>query len=102
MAVAGVVKADAYGLGAARVAPALFREICVFALGRYDGDRASYHVSAEAVRVPRLPDVPDAELDRLLDHFDALPNLADDGPGIASHERIPSQVLASFNRFEEE
>jgi hypothetical protein len=55
----------------ARVAPALFREIGVFAVERYDTDRASYHVSAEAVRVPRLSDVPDAELDRLLDHFDA-------------------------------
>ncbi len=51
--------------------PVLFRVIYSFARERYDTDRASYHVSAQVSRAPRLDDVSDAELPRLLDQFDA-------------------------------
>jgi hypothetical protein len=51
--------------------PALFREIYVFARDRYEDDRASYHVSAQLARAPLPQDVRDAELQKLLDQFDA-------------------------------
>jgi tagaturonate epimerase len=49
----------------------LFREIYAFALGRYEKDRASYHVSARAGRAPSPGDVGATELPGLLEHFDA-------------------------------
>jgi len=55
----------------ARVEPALFRAIVSLAVECYEVDRASYHVSADAARVPRPADVVDAELPSLLDHFDS-------------------------------
>lgn len=54
----------------ASVQPGLFRRILAFALDRYDGDRATYHVSAEADRVPRPDKVADADLAKVLDLFD--------------------------------
>jgi hypothetical protein len=53
------------------VAPDLFREIYTFALQRYDEDRATYHVSAEADRAPRPDRLADADLAGVLDQFDA-------------------------------
>jgi hypothetical protein len=55
----------------ARSAPRLFRAIYVFALERYDQDRASYHVSATVAGAPEPAQVPDAELPELLEHFHA-------------------------------
>jgi tagaturonate epimerase len=49
--------------------PDLFREIYDYSRGRYEGDRASYHVSAQTDRAPRA--VGDAELPVLLGQFDA-------------------------------
>jgi hypothetical protein len=51
--------------------PALFRELYAFARERYETDRASYHVSAELARAPDAGSVPDAELDAIIDQFDA-------------------------------
>ncbi|MCX6543670.1 MAG: tagaturonate epimerase family protein [Acidobacteria bacterium] len=53
--------------------PPLFRELYRFARGRYDDDRASYHVSA---RLDAMPDpdkgtLSDEQLPALLDHFHA-------------------------------
>jgi hypothetical protein len=50
--------------------PDLFREIYDFSLGRYEEDRASYHVSASLERVIQPKDVPDQELPALLEKFD--------------------------------
>lgn len=55
----------------AKVAPAVFREIYVFSLGRYDVDRASYHVSAELAKAPQPAQLADDELAMVLDQFDA-------------------------------
>jgi hypothetical protein len=55
----------------AQIDPAFFRELYEFAYGRYETDKASYHVSAELARVPNLADVADADLPALLDQFDA-------------------------------
>ncbi|MBN1401240.1 MAG: hypothetical protein JXA74_10410 [Anaerolineae bacterium] len=54
-----------------RINPELFREIYRFALDHYEEDRRSYHVSAEMSRAPRPEAVEDAELDTVLDQFDA-------------------------------
>jgi tagaturonate epimerase len=51
--------------------PGLLREIYAFARMRYETDRASYHVSAEADRAPEPADVDDTELPGLLEQFDA-------------------------------
>jgi tagaturonate epimerase len=48
-----------------------FRKIYAFARECYDTDKASYHVSAELLRAPAAEDLPDAQLLRLLDQFDA-------------------------------
>jgi hypothetical protein len=48
----------------------LFRQILGFARQRYDQDRATYHVSADAGRVGRPEDLADEELAAVLDQFD--------------------------------
>lgn len=49
----------------------LFREIYAFARGRFDEDRASYHVSASLESAPRPEDVEDEGLPAVVDQFDA-------------------------------
>lgn len=51
--------------------PALLREIYTYSRGRYDTDKATYHVSAELKKAPRPEDVADAAAVSLLDQFDA-------------------------------
>lgn len=48
----------------------LFREILDFARGRYETDKATYHVSAEVAKVPAAADLADDQLAALLDDFD--------------------------------
>jgi hypothetical protein len=55
----------------AQVAPVLFREILTFARGRYETDRATYHVSAQLANVPAPDALGDADLPGLLEQFDA-------------------------------
>jgi hypothetical protein len=55
----------------AQVDPAFFREILALACGRYETDRATYHVSAGLDRVPALDTLKDTDLPDLLDQFDA-------------------------------
>ncbi len=54
----------------AQVDPDLFREILMLAIGRYPEDRATYHVSAEAGKVPDPETLRDDELGGVLDTFD--------------------------------
>jgi len=51
--------------------PDLFREIYDFSRGRYEEDRASYHVSASLERAVQPKYVPDEELPALPEQFDA-------------------------------
>jgi len=51
--------------------PGLFREILDFARGRYETDKASYHVSARVAKVPPAASLKDRDLPALLDDFDA-------------------------------
>jgi hypothetical protein len=53
----------------AESSPALFRAIYGFARGRYDQDRASYHVSATVASAPEPASVADADLAALLEDF---------------------------------
>jgi hypothetical protein len=50
--------------------PAFFRDILRLALDRYEEDRATYHVSASAAKVPRPEDLEDGQLAGVLDTFD--------------------------------
>ncbi len=54
-----------------KIEPGLFREILDFARGRYETDRATYHVSADVSKVPSSENLSDDELPKLLDDFDA-------------------------------
>jgi hypothetical protein len=55
----------------AQVAPAFFREVLAFSIGRYETDRATYHVSAQLAKVPVPEMLTDADLPDLLNQFDA-------------------------------
>lgn len=54
----------------ARKKPALYREIHKFALGRFEADRHSYHVTTDLTKIPALEFVPDEGLEELLDSDD--------------------------------
>jgi len=54
----------------ATIDPSLYREILDFARGRYETDKATYHVSADVGKVPAAKDLADEELAGLLDDFD--------------------------------
>ncbi len=79
--------------------PDLFRRILTFALGRYHEDRATYHVSAEADRVPRPDDVTDAELTKVLDLFDGREVLHVTFGSVM--ERFGQQLLSALDENEE-
>jgi len=51
------------------VAPDLFRSVYAFALGRYEEDRASYHVSASLALAPDADGVTGGDCAALLEHF---------------------------------
>ena len=55
----------------ARLHPSLFRDIAAFAVERYPSDRASYHVSADASKMPSASSLGDAALPTLLEDFHA-------------------------------
>jgi tagaturonate epimerase len=50
--------------------PDLYREIYDFSCGRYEEDRASYHVSASLAQAVQPEAVPEEELPALLERFD--------------------------------
>ena len=54
-----------------KIDPNLYREILNFARGRYETDKATYHVSADVSKVPPAGDLSDDQLTNLLDDFDA-------------------------------
>ncbi len=52
----------------AKVQPGLFREICAFALQRYDTDRATYHVAEKLDRLPSMDAMADGDLEKIFDN----------------------------------
>ena len=88
----------------AKIDPALFREIYDFARGRYETDKASYHVSADIAKVPPASALSDKQLPDVLDDFHTRQVLhvtfgsvltADDG------ERFRRRFYAALQRDEE-
>ena len=53
----------------AKINPGLFREILAFAIGRYETDKQSYHVSADIAKIKPADKVKDENLHKLLDDF---------------------------------
>ena len=91
----------------ARIDPSLFREILAFSLGRYDVDKATYHVSADTSRVPApelmsdddLPEVLNAFDDRQVLHvtFGSVLNAKD----VSGGNRFRERLLAALNENED-
>jgi len=87
----------------ARFDPTLFREILQFALGRYEIDRHSYHVSARLDRVPNFDRLPNEALPTLLDQFDARQVLhVTFGSVLTSEGGFRARLLAGLTAHEEE
>ncbi len=55
----------------ATIEPPLYREILDFARGRYETDKATYHVSANVAKVPPAESLKDSELAAIIDGFAA-------------------------------
>ena len=83
--------------------PSFFREILSFAVGRYETDRASYHVSAELRNVPDACLVPDSDLPALLDQFDTRQVLhVTFGSVLTSERGYKQRLMAGLARHEEQ
>ncbi len=87
----------------AGVKPPLFRLIYELAFERYEQDRTSYHVSAEAARAPKPREVTDAELPAVLDQFDAREMLhVTFGSALAAYgERLKNTLLGNEEAYYE-
>ena len=88
----------------ATIDPGLFREILEFSHGRYEEDKATYHVSADPAKVPRAAGLKDDQLAGVLDLFDGRQLLhvtfgsvltADGG------KRFRERILAALNQDEQ-
>lgn len=80
----------------ARVQPDLFRNIYALAFARYDEDRLSYHVSAEAARAPEPSSISDASLPDVLDQFDAREMLhVTFGSALTQYDKEIKSVLST-------
>jgi len=90
------------------VAPDLFREILAFALGRYDDDRRSYHVSGRKENVPDPATLRDEQLPGLLDRFDARQVLhvtygsVLTAVGDSGASRFRTRMMAALDEHEED
>jgi hypothetical protein len=83
----------------AGVDPDFFREILACALVRYERDRATYHVSAQAAKVPSPEQLADDQLARVLDLFDGREVLHVTFGSIL--DRFGDRLLAVLDAFEE-
>ncbi|MBE7474196.1 MAG: hypothetical protein DPW09_28185 [Anaerolineae bacterium] len=81
--------------------PALFREIVAFALERYPADRATYHVSAEASKVPDITQWPDDKLTALLDDFHGREVLHVTFGSVLAHPAFREPFFAALRGNEE-
>jgi hypothetical protein len=81
--------------------PGLFREIVPFAVDRYPADRASYHVSADASRMPSVDSLPDEKLTMLLDNFDTREILHVTFGSVINHAPFREPFFATLQGNEE-
>ena len=84
-----------------KVNPKLFREISTFARDRYPIDRASYHVSAEASKMPDATKLADSELASLLDDFHAREILHVTFGSVLHHPDFREPFFAALRDYEE-
>jgi len=54
-----------------RQEPQFFRELCLFALSRFTDATKFYHVTTDLAKIPAAQDLPDNELERMLNEPDA-------------------------------
>ena len=90
----------------AMVQPALMREILDFARGRYNEDKASYHVSADVSRVPSADQLRDDDLAGVLDTFDGRQVLHVTYGSVLTHEHdgalvFKPRILRALDEHEE-
>jgi hypothetical protein len=83
------------------VNPPLFRAIAAFARDRYPRDRASYHVSAEADRMPDAASLADGQLTTLLDDFHAREILHVTFGSVLHHPEFREPFFAALRGDEE-
>jgi hypothetical protein len=81
--------------------PALFREIVAFAIERYPTDRATYHVSARADRVPDVTGWPDDRLTELLNDFHGREVLHVTFGSVLNHAPFRAPFFAALRSGEE-
>jgi tagaturonate epimerase len=84
-----------------QIDPDFFREIVPFAKTHYDADRASYHVSAVAAKVPDVSRWPEGKLASLLDDFDAREVLHVTFGSVMSEAGLRERLMAALRRGEE-
>ena len=93
----------------AATGPALFREILVFAEGRYATDKATYHVSADPRRFPDPHRLADDQLAGVLDTFDgrqllhvtfgSVLTMRDDSGGYRFRDRLLEALSADEEAY---
>ncbi len=83
------------------IEPVLFSEIVPFAKVRYAEDRASYHVSAVAEKVPDVGGWAEEKLASLLDDFDAREVLHVTFGSVMHHAEFRGRLMAALERGEE-
>lgn len=81
--------------------PKLFREIVPFAIERYSTDRASYHVSADAAKMPAIGSLRDDQLTALLDDFHAREVLHVTFGSVINDSRFREPFFATLRGKEE-
>ena len=85
----------------ARADAALFRRIVAFALGRYETDRASYHVSADAAKVEAALAGNGGDLAGMLDDFHARQVLHVTFGSLLGNKELAPQFFAVLKANEE-
>jgi hypothetical protein len=82
--------------------PSFFRELYAFARGRYEEDRASYHVSAELKKAVLPEEVADGELPDLLERFDEREILHVTFGSVLKSEALRDRLMALLRSHPEE
>ncbi len=81
--------------------PKLFREIVPFTIECYSTDRASYHVSADAAKIPDIASLRDDQLTTLLDDFHAREVLHVTFGSVINDRRFREPFFAALRGKEE-
>jgi hypothetical protein len=86
----------------AKCDPMLFKEIVLYAMGRYPIDRASYHVSADPSLIPDLRNLDQDDLPGLLENFHAREVLHVTYGSVLNESRFRASFFETLQEHEEE